>query len=91
MEIFLIIILIISQFIAYSIIGFIVRENRISINELADKITATYLSKIEKDFEASKPSDDEGYSPNEVEELTPEEEVAFRFNPPKTDSGDNDQ
>jgi len=78
MTIFLILILIVSQIVAYFVICFIVSENRKTMIEITDKITNTYLSKIEKEFEARAPSGDDIIDPDEIEELSEEELSLFR-------------
>lgn len=56
--------------------------------ELAEKITETYLLKLDKEISANKPSEEEAFDPAEVEELSAEEEFAFRLNSSKEESGD---
>lgn len=88
MIIFLILIIVLIQIISYGAISFVVQENRKMNVELAEKLTETYLSKLDKEISANKPSEEEGFDPAEVEELSAEEEFAFRLNSSNEESGD---
>lgn len=87
MIIFLILSLIAVQIASFVAIGFIVRENKRMMVELVDKTMQTYLDKFERELEAKTPSDVDAPDPAEVEELSAEEMLALRLNPPKLEEG----
>lgn len=91
MTIFLIIIIIAFQIVCYGLIAFLVEKFNRNMKEMAEILSQTYLARIDKEIEATKPSEEEAYDPIEVEELSPEEEFALRLNSNNQDSGANSE
>jgi len=83
MIIFLVIILIVVVLASFVAIAFIVRENKRQMTEIVDMVSQTYLDKFERELESKTPNEVDAPDPSEWEELTPEEEMALRLNPPK--------